>query len=77
MDVFKFGDGRRIEAKAPAGKTTEQWKRGFDAGLAAMLVVVARSGARLPVRGSTVHMLDDLHLEEAAKAARALFRGAT
>lgn len=70
--TYTRGDGKVLTAEAPKGKIPPAWKKGFDAGLAAMAAAVSAAGCRFPVHGAVVHVLADHHIDEALAAARAM-----
>jgi hypothetical protein len=67
---WRMGDSRLLRAEVPA-KLSKDWRRGFEAGIAALATVLGRREALL-VHGARVFTLADHHIDEAVAAARSI-----
>lgn len=68
-DTWRRGDGRVEKPKFPK-KPNEQWRKGYRAGIAAMLMALNRAcPTRFLVNGAVVYVFAGHHIDTAADAA--------
>lgn len=66
-----------VIAEPPKKKPSAQWQKGFDAGIAALLVTLQGVGTCRLIHSARVYMLADFDIDEAVLAAEQRFRAPT